>query len=125
MPTFKSAADSVTVIIENLPFSIIPHSYQRWLSRCKKVCSRLNVPIVAKLQWSLSNPQRENQLTVNLAFQNTGLINQKGSAKQTVLTRNKRGHGEEIMGKESRRLAILLYSNGLIAHPTRKLFRKK
>jgi hypothetical protein len=95
------------------------------LSRCKKVCSRLNVPTAAKLQWSLSSPQRANQLTVKPAFQNADLRSQKVSARQTVSIRNKCGHGEERIGKETMRLASLLCSNGLTVHTTRKLFRKK
>jgi hypothetical protein len=46
------------------------------------------------------------------------------SARQTVLTRNRRGHGEGITGKERRRLAVLVCSIGLTAYTTRKLFRK-
>jgi hypothetical protein len=123
--TFKSSADSIIMIIGNLLFSIIPQSYERWLLQCKKVCSRLNVPTAAKLQWSLSNPQRANQLTVKPAFQNADLRSQKVSARQTVSIRNKCGHGEERIGKETMRLAIILCSNGLTVYTTRKLFRKK
>ena len=122
--TFKSSADSVTVIIGNFNFSIMPHSYQRWLSPRKKLCSRLNAPTAAKLQWFPSNPQRANPLTVKRAFQNTYLHRQKVAAKQTFSTPNKRGHGEEKPRKETKQLTSRLYSNGLIAHKTKKLFRK-
>jgi hypothetical protein len=41
-----------------------------------------------------------------------------------VSTRNKLGHGEEKPRKETKRLISLLYSNGLTANKTKKLFRK-
>ena len=69
-------------------------------------------------------PQRANQLTVKRAFQNACLNGQKVSARQTILIRNKRGHGEEKTCKETKMLASLLCSNGLTEHTT-KLFRKK
>ncbi len=90
-----------------------------------ELCSRLNVPTVARLHASPSNPQGANQLTVKRAFQNTVFHSQRGSAKQTVSTRNKLGHGEEKTRKETKQLISLVYSNGLTARTTRKLFRKK
>jgi hypothetical protein len=86
---------------------------------------RLNAPTAAKLQWYLSNPQRANQLTVKRALQNTDFHSQTVSAKQTTSTQNKFGHGEEKTRKETKRLTSLLYSNGLTAHTTKKLFRQK
>lgn len=64
---------------------------------CKRACSKSNVPTVEKLQWSPSNPQQENQLTANHAFQNTRLCGQTVSIRQTVSTRNKYGQDEDEM----------------------------
>jgi hypothetical protein len=67
-----------------------------------------------KPPWSHSNPLRVNQLTVKRVFRNAGLAGQKVLASQSVLTLNKRGRDEEIMGKERRRLPVLALSDGLI-----------
>jgi hypothetical protein len=47
------------------------------------------------------------------------------SAGAAVLILNKRGRGEEIMGKEKRRMGTLLCLNGLTACIAKKLFRKR
>jgi hypothetical protein len=46
------------------------------------------------------------------------------SAKQTISTRNKLGQDEEKARKKTRWLTSLVYSNGRIAHMTKKLFRQ-
>lgn len=91
--------------------------------RCKKQCSRLNAPIVAKVPWFPSNPLRVNQLIVELVSPNAGVTRQKPSANQMVSTLNKHGHDEETMGKK-RRLPALALLDGRIAYK-KKLVKKR
>src|SRR4030065_2098404 len=72
---------------------------------------------------SLLSQQWVNQFTVKHVFQNTCLSGQK-VPRQAILTRNKLGHGEEIMGKQKRMMSITVCSTGLTTRPKKKLFRK-
>src|SRR3990170_3417410 len=75
------------------------------------------------MPWSLSSLQWINQFTVKHVFQNTCLSSQR-VPRQAILTRNKLGHDEEIMGKQKRMMSIIVCSTGLTTRPKKKLFRK-
>jgi len=82
---------------------------------CKEVCSKSNAPIAAKPQWSHSNPQLANQLTVKHVFPNAGLTKQKPSASLPDLTLNMHGLDEETTGKQRKKQPVPHLSDGRIA----------